>query len=244
MAGLTRVFWRIIAVNMGKHKVLFWSFVGVWVVLLAGGGVFAWHVKENKDKKMVLNSSALDDQTGQAQSLQSTDGSSQSQTIQNTNGSGVTINGNGQNSQGSPSVAGTNTQNSSDQIAKLLDPSTFGQYDTYKDKSSAYFIDLQAGDGTALSSGHKAAVYYKGWLTNGQLFDQSQKGSDGNLQPFVFTQGQHQVIAGWEEALDGMKVGGVLLLIVPPSVGYGAQGQGSIPGNAVLIFQVQLGAVQ
>ena len=104
--------------------------------------------------------------------------------------------------------------------------------------------DLQTGDGAALSNGQKAAVYYKGWLTNGQLFDQSQKGSDGNLQPFVFTLGQHQVIAGWEDALEGMKVGGVRLLIIPPSVGYGATGQGSIPPNAVLIFQVQLGAVQ
>lgn len=125
-----------------------------------------------------------------------------------------------------------------------VDPSTFAQYEKYKDGTSALFGDVQPGTGAELTADKKAAVYYKGWLTNGTLFDQSRPGADGKIQPFVFTLGAHQVIPGWEQALAGMKVGGTRLLIVPSSVGYGAQGQGSIPPNATLVFEVQLLAVQ
>ena len=141
----------------------------------------------------------------------------------------------------SNSSASSSSGSSSNQT---FDPSTYAQYDKYKDSQGALFGDAQVGTGTALSANHKAAVYYRGWLTNGQLFDQSRTGSDGKLQPFIFTLGAHQVIPGWEQGLSGMKVGGVRLVIVPPAVGYGASGQGSIPPNAVLIFQVQLLDVQ
>lgn len=125
-----------------------------------------------------------------------------------------------------------------------IDPKTFSQYEKYKDSPNALFGEVQAGNGAELTAGKQAAVYYRGWLTNGQFFDQSRTGNDGKLEPFVFTMGAHQVIPGWEQGLGGMKVGGVRLLIVPPAVGYGATGQGTIPPNAVLIFQVQLAAVQ
>lgn len=125
-----------------------------------------------------------------------------------------------------------------------IDPTTFSQYDKYKEGSGALFGEIQAGNGAELGANMKAAVFYKGWLTNGQLFDQSRPNDKGEMQPFVFTLGAHQVIPGWEQALAGMKVGGTRLVIVPPAVGYGAAGQGPIPGNAVLVFQVQLAAVQ
>ncbi|MDB5170558.1 MAG: FKBP-type peptidyl-prolyl cis-trans isomerase [Candidatus Saccharibacteria bacterium] len=140
------------------------------------------------------------------------------------------------------SSGGANASGSSTPSA--LDPSTFAQYEKYKEGQSGLFGDIQVGNGAELTAGKKAAVYYKGWLTNGQLFDQSRAGSDGKIQPFVFTLGEHQVIVGWEQALSGMKVGGTRLVIVPPAVGYGASGQGSIPGNSVLVFQVELAAVQ
>ena len=124
------------------------------------------------------------------------------------------------------------------------DPTTFAQYEKYKNENNALFGDMQVGNGAELTANKKAAVYYKGWLTNGQMFDQSRPGSDGKLQPFVFELGAHQVIPGWEQGLAGMKVGGTRLVIVPPSVGYGANGQGSIPPNSVLVFEVQLLAVQ
>lgn len=146
-----------------------------------------------------------------------------------------------------PSSGGASTdQGGGGQTAQKspFDPSTFPQYDKYKDGNAALFADVVPGEGDELTAGKKAAVFYKGWLTDGTLFDQSHKDDKGELQPFVFTLGQHQVIPGWEEALTGMKVGGVRLVIVPPSAGYGASGQGPIPGNSVLIFQVQLAAVQ
>ncbi len=121
-----------------------------------------------------------------------------------------------------------------------FDPTTFAQYDKYKDGNGALFGDVQVGTGTELGNNMKAAVYYKGWLTDGTLFDMSRADDKGQLQPFIFTLGAHQVIPGWEQALAGMKVGGTRLVIVPPAVGYGQTGQGPIPGNAVLVFQVQL----
>lgn len=137
-----------------------------------------------------------------------------------------------------------NSQSAKKSQPSPIDPTTFGQYDKYKDSAGALFGEIQVGTGAELGENMKAAVYYKGWLTNGQVFDMSRPNDKGELQPFVFTMGAHQVIPGWEQALAGMKVGGTRLVIVPPAVGYGASGQGPIPGNAVLVFQVQLAAVQ
>jgi FKBP-type peptidyl-prolyl cis-trans isomerase FkpA len=137
---------------------------------------------------------------------------------------------------------GSNNNRSSAEA--MLDPATFSQYDKYKDAKTSLFADLRVGYGAELTANKKAAVYYKGWLTGGELFDMSRADEKGTLQPFVFTLGTQQVIAGWDQALAGMKVGGVRFVIVPPAVGYGAQGQGNIPGNSVLIFQVQLLAIE
>jgi FKBP-type peptidyl-prolyl cis-trans isomerase len=119
-------------------------------------------------------------------------------------------------------------------------PSEFTAYDQYKSADKAYFGDLVAGTGTAIAPGSLVTVQYRGWLTTGQEFDESY----ATGKPFTFTEGSHGVIAGWEEGLYGMKVGGKRRLIVPPSVGYGSQGQGTIPGNSVLIFDVELLSVR
>jgi FKBP-type peptidyl-prolyl cis-trans isomerase FkpA len=153
-------------------------------------------------------------------------------------------------------VAGANTANpgqlGSGQTASRQDspsssnaktapgPESFGDYEKYKNNPSTLTGDMVIGSGDELKAGYQAAVYYKGWLTNGQMFDQSRTGSDGKLQPFILTLGAHQVIRGWEEGLLGMKVGGTRRIIIPPALGYGATGQGSIPANAVLVFDVQL----
>lgn len=152
--------------------------------------------------------------------------------------------GSGQSNGSGNSGGSSSSNNSSNNAASIFDPKTFAQYDKYKDATNALFGDVEKGSGAELGNNMKAAVYYKGWLTNGTLFDQSRPDSSGKVQPFVFTLGAHEVIPGWEQALAGMKVGGTRLVIVPPSVGYGAQGQSSIPPNSVLIFQVQLAQVQ
>jgi FKBP-type peptidyl-prolyl cis-trans isomerase FkpA len=129
---------------------------------------------------------------------------------------------------------------SSDQAAQVPGPDDFGQYDAYKDKPSALFGDLIVGTGEEVAAGKTVSVGYRGWLTNGTLFDENYT----SQKAFSFVEGEHKVIAGWEEGLFGMKVGGKRRLIVPPGRGYGSETHGPIPGNSVLVFDVDLVAVQ
>ena len=107
------------------------------------------------------------------------------------------------------------------------------------------YTDTKVGDGAAATAGSKVSVHYTGWLyqdgAKGAKFDSSLDRG----QPFDFTLGAHQVIAGWDEGVAGMKVGGQRTLIIPPDLGYGARGAGGvIPPNATLIFDVELLKVQ
>ena len=107
------------------------------------------------------------------------------------------------------------------------------------------YTDTKTGDGATATSGNKVSVHYTGWLYNngakGAKFDSSVERG----QPFQFTLGAHQVIAGWDEGVAGMKVGGKRTLIIPPALGYGARGAGgAIPPNATLLFDVELLAVK
>ena len=84
--------------------------------------------------------------------------------------------------------------------------------------------------------GDTVSVHYVGTLTNGTVFDSSYSRN----QPFTFRVGVGQVIAGWDQGIPGMKVGGKRRLTIPPSLGYGNQAVGSIPANSTLIFDVEL----
>jgi FKBP-type peptidyl-prolyl cis-trans isomerase len=96
---------------------------------------------------------------------------------------------------------------------------------------------LVAGEGAAAAVGQHVTVHYTGWLTDGTKFDSSKDRGD----PFDFPLGRHQVIAGWDEGVLGMRVGGVRKLTIPPDLGYGARGAGGvIPPNATLVFEVEL----
>lgn len=117
-----------------------------------------------------------------------------------------------------------------------LDPSQFGQYDSYRDKPTAMFGDVIVGTGAAVTRGSAVTVNYRGWLTNGTLFDESYSTKNG----FTFTEGAGKVISGWEEGVFGMKIGGRRLVIVPPALGYGSSVHGPIPGNSVLVFEIEL----
>jgi FKBP-type peptidyl-prolyl cis-trans isomerase len=107
------------------------------------------------------------------------------------------------------------------------------------------YTDNKLGTGAAASPGAKVSVHYTGWLWNDGVKGAKFDSSVDRGQPFEFTLGAHQVIAGWDEGVAGMKVGGERTLIIPPELGYGARGAGGvIPPNATLIFDVQLLSVQ
>lgn len=102
--------------------------------------------------------------------------------------------------------------------------------------SGLYYQDLETGEGVAVTAGQRVAVLYRGWLPDGTLFDQRQDPDN----PFRFDLGAGRVIAGWDEGVAGMRPGGLRLLVIPPSLGYGDRPAGSIPPNSVLVFEVRL----
>ena len=106
------------------------------------------------------------------------------------------------------------------------------------------YEDTTVGTGAEAKRGQLVTVHYTGWLFNdgkqGGKFDSSKDRSD----PFQFSLGGGQVIRGWDEGVQGMKVGGTRRLIIPSDLGYGARGAGGvIPPNATLLFEVELLAV-
>ncbi|HEY8124505.1 FKBP-type peptidyl-prolyl cis-trans isomerase [Methylocystis sp.] len=114
-----------------------------------------------------------------------------------------------------------------------------------KSVTGLQYKDAKVGTGATPKIGQTAVMHYTGWLYNngekGKKFDSSHDRG----QPFEFRLGQGQVIKGWDEGVEGMKVGGKRTLVIPPDLGYGARGAGGvIPPNAWLIFDVELVGVK
>ena len=108
---------------------------------------------------------------------------------------------------------------------------------TITTQSGLQIQEIKIGEGETAASGQFVSVHYTGWLTDGSKFD-SSKDRD---EPFEFPLGERTVIAGWDEGVQGMKVGGIRKLTIPPQLGYGARGAGGvIPPNATLLFEVEL----
>jgi len=97
--------------------------------------------------------------------------------------------------------------------------------------------DVKVGTGAEATAGKTVTVHYVGTLTDGSKFDSSRDRNQG----FTFQLGAGRVIQGWDKGVAGMKVGGVRKLTIPPEMGYGARGFGSvIPPNSTLVFEVEL----
>ena len=110
--------------------------------------------------------------------------------------------------------------------------------------SGLQYEDTVPGTGAEAAAGNHVRVHYTGWLhdpmaknSRGKKFDSSKDRGD----PFSFGLGGGQVIRGWDEGVQGMKVGGTRVLTIPADLGYGARGAGgAIPPNAMLVFEVEL----
>lgn len=109
-----------------------------------------------------------------------------------------------------------------------------------KTASGLYYLDQQVGTGAVAQAGRTITVQYTGWLSDGTKFDSSL---DRGV-PFTFVLGAGSVISGWDEGVAGMKIGGQRRLVIRPSLGYGPYDYGSVPGNSVLVFDIQLVNVQ
>ena len=132
-------------------------------------------------------------------------------------------------------------------LSMLIFGLTFAGY-AVADSSGLTKIDVKIGTGKEATPGKMVRVHYTGWLfdksaadNKGKKFDSSRDRS-GN---FTFPLGVGRVIKGWDQGVQGMKVGGQRTLIIPSSMGYGARGAGSIiPPNATLVFDVELMGVE
>ncbi len=104
--------------------------------------------------------------------------------------------------------------------------------------SGLKYVDLTVGTGETAQQGQTVTVHYTGWLKDGKKFDSSVDRG----QPFKFKLGAGEVIRGWDQGVEGMKVGGKRKLIIPPELAYGQRGAGGglIPPNAELTFEVEL----
>ena len=111
--------------------------------------------------------------------------------------------------------------------------------------SGLKYIDVKAGTGAAPKTGQTCVMHYTGWLYEGGKKGAKFDSSVDRGQPFEFPIGTGRVIKGWDEGVATMNVGGKRTLIIPPELGYGARGAGSvIPPNATLMFDVELLAIK
>ena len=109
--------------------------------------------------------------------------------------------------------------------------------DTRVTSSGLTITDLTLGEGAEAAAGETVVVHYRGTLENGKQFDASYD----RVTPFSFPLGAGRVIKGWDEGVQGMKVGGKRKLVIPPDLAYGSRGAGGvIPPDATLIFEVEL----
>ena len=101
--------------------------------------------------------------------------------------------------------------------------------------SGLYVQDLNVGTGATARRTSRVWIYYVGWLPDGTVFDGQLEGD-----PFHARLGGSEVIRGWNEGIQGMRVGGRRRLVVRPGLGYGSRGRGKVPPGATLVFELQL----
>ncbi|HEU0085625.1 MAG TPA: FKBP-type peptidyl-prolyl cis-trans isomerase [Candidatus Paceibacterota bacterium] len=148
----------------------------------------------------------------------------------------ITINGKGKN------VENYRSDTSLDQI---MNTPNENEIEESEEITGVKTTTVSEGQGAEAKTGDTVSVNYTGRLENGTVFDSNVDPKFQHVEPFSFTLGEGRVIQGWDEGVVGMKVGEKRLLEISPEFGYGPVGiPGVIPGNAVLIFEVELLAIQ
>lgn len=110
-----------------------------------------------------------------------------------------------------------------------------------KTPGGAWYKDLVQGAGAPIAQGQRALIHYDGHLPDGQRFDQNGPTD----VPFGFHLGTGEVVRGFDEGVAGMRIGGKRLVVIPPELGYGAQGAPpAVPPNATLVFTIELVSIQ
>lgn len=216
---------------MKKETVIAGVVVTVMLAVMAGVGFVIWHtLQNNKPVKQSRKPTTIADSSSEGSLLGVGDGSG-------LGGSGIDLGqGQAQNlgTSGGNGGSGGNTSSSTQK-------QNFTEYEKYKKEKGALFGEIEQGTGPDVKANSKVSIYYKGYLLNGEVFDNQWPGSPNDKpKPFEFQIGTDQIIAGLQQGIFGMKMGGKRRVIVPPAVGYGEKGFKSIPPDSVLIFDVEL----
>ncbi len=207
---------------MRKEKIIAWVLGLVMVCGLIGVGFIVWNASKPKTATKQTTVKKTSTSTASGGSLSVGDNS----------GIGAGLSG------GSDVLGKAESVDAGAQKQKQED---FSQYDKYKDAKSALVGEISKGTGAEVKNGSAVGIYYIGRLTSGAVFDNQWPAKAGDKpKPFEFAIGTDKIIAGLQQGMVGMKVGGKRRIIVPPAVGYGDKGQGSIPPTSVLIFDVEL----
>jgi hypothetical protein len=216
---------------MKKETVIAVVIVVAMLATMAGVGFAIWRASNSKkiSTKQTHKSLATSAPESTDSSLNVGDGSGL--------GGGIDL---GQ-SQGSGTGLGSSSGSGQSSSSSSKKGEDFSQYAKYQDGKEALFGEIKKGDGAEVVVNKKVAIYYTGRTTDGKIFDQTAPEKVGQQpKPLVFAPGKHEVVLGLEQGILGMKVGGKRRIIIPPAVGYGKEGQGPIPPNTLMIFDVEL----
>lgn len=229
-----------------KQKIISFSAVTVLsVISLAAAGGYFYVNSKNDSLATVVKSSTSAGVAGTLDPSQSDSISLQPKQKPQGDSGGLSVSDSSNSSAQLGSGRQTNVSgNNSSSNSSSPSPDSFKEYEQYKDKNEVLFGEIQEGSGKVAQKDSQLAVTYKGYLTTGQMFDQSRPGDNGQLQPLLFTLGGGQLIPGFEQGVAGMKAGGTRRVIIPPALAYGDKEQNGIPANSVLIFDIQLIASQ